>query len=178
MAEAIRRECDPLMYSFGFRHPRHWSWERWPTTRRNVYIRWRDGDYDEVLLIWGHFGRPWFTMEFFMSRLTPPHPPGALIRRTGGSVMYAWDRFRRAPPCRDKFGPWRSILATVAVTKQCLTELNAFMLEERPSAYIGFPHWRRVGPGEYAYSTLKHHGNPMLDDERDGDFVHPDGAAR
>jgi hypothetical protein len=177
MAEAIRRECDPLMFSFGFRHPKNWTWERWGTSRRNVYLRWRDGDYDEVTLMWGRFGKPWFRMHYFISRLTPPHPSDALVRRIGGGIMHAWERGRFLPFSKDKFGPWRSIEDVAAITKQCLIEINHFMVDERVGAHIWVaPHWRRVGPGEHGYSTLKYEGNPMLDDERDGDFVHPSDA--
>jgi hypothetical protein len=141
-------------------------------------LRWRDGDYDEVTLDWGRHGAAWFRMEFFISRLTPPHPRGALARRTGGGVMHAWERGGVWPLCTDKFGPWRSIGATTAVAKQCLAELNGYMLEERGGIHLWeVPLWRRVAPGEPAYSILQYKGNPMIDIERDGDFVHPDSAA-
>ena len=175
LAEAIRRECDPLMFSFGFRHPKNWTWERWGTSRRNVYLRWRDGDYDEVTLMWGRFGKPWFRIDYFMSRLTPPHPKGALARRTCQGRMYAWPRGQIVPLCQDKFGPWRSIGDTAVLTKQCLAELNAFMLNEVVGIHMwGVPPSRRVSPGELWYSRFEYDGNPMLDEEHDGDFIHPD----
>lgn len=177
LAAAIRRECDPLMFSFGFRHPNHWTWDRWCTTRRNAYLRWRGGDYDEVWLQWDRYGGAAFRINFFISRLTPPHPHGALARRTGDAFIHAWERGRVWPLAKDKFGPWRSIDATVKVAKQCLGEVNDFMLHERVGIHMWrAPRWTRVAPGEYGYSRLEHHGNPMLDIERDGDFVHPEDA--
>ena len=67
MAEALRSECDPVAFSLGFRHPRKGDWDRWQTTRRNVYIRWRGYEYDEVTLEWARFGRPWFRVDFSTS---------------------------------------------------------------------------------------------------------------
>jgi hypothetical protein len=100
------------------------------------------------------------------------------VRRVGGGCLYAWERGRIAPLCKDKFGPRRSVAATTALAKQCLEEVNMFMVEERVGGHIWLaPPWRRVGPGEHGYAVLKHRGDPMLDIERDGDFVHPDNAA-
>jgi hypothetical protein len=168
MAEAIRRECDPFADSLGFRHPREGDWNRWLTSRRNVYLRSREGGYDEVLMCWGRRGAPWFRMEFECSRPDSlPSPDGGISREVRGGLAYAWTG-RIAPLCRDKFGPWRSIADTVELTNQCFSELDAWFKNDVAGRHLVVLPVRRITPTDgWSHSIYRTRGDPTLDPERD-----------
>lgn len=168
MAEAIRRECDPFALSLGFRHPRKANWNRWLTSRRNVYLRWREGNYDEVLFRWGRWGAPWFRAEFERSRLDPPSNPGGGVSRVVTSgVAYAWTG-RLAPLCRDKFGPWRTVAETVELTNRCFLELDSWFKDDLEGPHLVMMSDRRITPTEgSSHSVYRTWGDPMLDPERE-----------
>jgi hypothetical protein len=172
MAEAIRRECDPVAFRLGFRHPRKGDWNRWVTTRRNVYIRWRGDAYDEVVLRWARFGGSRFTVSSDTSVVVDMlnHPDGP-IREVRNAMVRA-SASVLLPPFFGQFGLWRSIPSVVALLNQCLVELDHWVRDDiaGPHVLTGLPY--RVsptsGPGWLPTAQCRAWGDPTRDPERDG----------
>jgi hypothetical protein len=168
MAEAIRRECDPFAFSLGFRHPRKGDWNRWLTTRRNVYIRWRGMDFDEVVFNWGRWGAAFFRMHVARSRADPaPYPPDGIPRTESGGLVYAWAG-PIAPICRDKFGPWRTVESVVALTNQCFAELDGWLRDDIVGPHLHVGGAKRITATEgWLHPLYRTWGDPFLDPESD-----------
>lgn len=141
MAEAVRRECDPVLLSMGFRNPVRHNWERFYVSRRNVFIRWRGEHYDEVYFHWRSFNRPSFFIEFKttdLERMCAPTP----TPRLSPCRMIAW--FGRAPGLfgwlrfwgNDQFGPMQSIEATTVLANERLRDMNSYLLTGEPSSHV------------------------------------------
>jgi hypothetical protein len=170
MAEAIRRQCDPFAFSLGFRHPRSGDWNRWLTTRRNVYIRWRGDCYDEVVLQWARFGRPRFTIDVHASEVIHPlDGPAGPVRRVRGVSVMAWSPFLN-PICPDEFGPWRSIPSVVALLNDCLVELDRYFRDNVVGPHLVPGIVYLVSPSEgpgWLTPEDRTWGDPTRDPERD-----------
>jgi hypothetical protein len=171
MAEAIRLDCDPVAFSLGFRHPRRGNWDRWLTTSRNVYIRWRGEHYDEVILQWARYGEAWFRVDISSSTVVAwsdghTDSPSRSVRFARGD---AWAG-PLAPLCRDKFGPWRSIPSVVDVFNRCLAELDLYVREDAPGPHIGARGVYTVSPSAHPNWLTRldrDWGDPRRDPERD-----------
>jgi hypothetical protein len=171
MAEAVRRECAPVAFDLGFRHPRKGDWNRWLTTRRNVYIRWRGDAYDEVVLTWARFGRCRFTVDTHTStvldRLGDPEGPVREVR--GASIGAAASLL--LPPFFGEFGLFRPIPSVVALFNQCLVELDRWFRDGVAGPHIVPGIVYRVspksGPG-WLTAEGRTWGDPRRDPERDG----------
>ena len=144
MAEAVRRECDPVLQAMGFRNPIRHNWDRFYVTRKNVFLRWRGKHYDEIYFHWRTFNRPSFFIEFLttdLARLRPgattPTPrmiPSRMIAWHGlhAPGLFGWLRWWG----NDQFGPTQSIKATPALANRRLEELNAYLLTGEPTTYV------------------------------------------
>jgi hypothetical protein len=166
MAEAIRRECDPVIFALGFRNPRRGDWGRWPATRRNVYIRWRGTSYDEIVLDWARYGRPKFRVWFETSVVeVPPQDDRLAQRLVRGGCLSVW---RLMPWIGSNwFGPRRSPESTAAFLNLRFQGLNAFFLrgEAQPYLTLGYPH--REPSERYRAPEVCAWGDPWLDPESD-----------
>jgi hypothetical protein len=96
MSEAFRATCAPVLYSMGFRNPKRADWERWANTKRNIFIRWRGGDYDQVQVVWWSLGRPRFYIELRTRRAEAhPRPDGSAafhLRKAYSETYSGWLR--------------------------------------------------------------------------------------
>lgn len=145
MAEAVRRECDPVLIAMGFRNPARHNWERFYVSRRNVFIRWRGEYYDEVYFHWRSFNRPSFFIEFLTTDLQRlGHDARTPTPRISACRMIAW--YGRAPGLfgwlrfwgNDQFGPMQSIKATTALANERLREMNSYLLTGEPWSHVSF----------------------------------------
>jgi hypothetical protein len=168
MAETIRRDCDPVLFGLGFRNPRDMTLDRWETTRRNTYVRWRGTDYDELKLIWARYGRAKFQFRFETSQVeTPPRGDTPATRL----VRHGWVRSFTGPVRMiggQWFGPWMTAVAAAALMNRRILELNGFLLSGKvgPHLYVGAP--RRISPDdERLLPRTKIWGDPWRDPESD-----------
>jgi len=177
MAEAIRRDCDPVLFGLGFRNPRRMDLDRWYATRRNIYIRWRGTSYDQIDIQWDKYNRPKFFLHFWTSRVErPPQDGHAAWRVVTHGTISSW----RSPlPYLGGgwFGPWRSVEGVAALVTRRIMQLNAYLLhgETGPWILAGAP--RSVSPDDgddRLYPRMKIWGDPWLDPESD----YLSGAAR
>jgi len=166
LAEAIRRDCDPVLFGQGFRNPNKTDLDRWGTTRRNAYFRWRGTDYDQIVLYWDKYNRSKVRVEFEISRVEhPPEGDRHCVRWVSGGYLLT---SRYLGGCW--FGPWRSPMGAAAFLKRRLQQLDVFLVR-------GEPHWlvtsgapRRFcldDHGDGLYRRMKIWGDPWLDPESD-----------
>lgn len=132
MAEAIRRDCDPVIFSLGFRNPRRGDAYRWGgTTRRNIYLRWRGTTYDEIEIQWDHLSRPWCRLNFQTSQVLQP-PRGEL--HAVRSITRGNLRSRRL--WGGWIGPWRSPTGVAALVNRRVLQLEAYLLRGESGWWI------------------------------------------
>jgi hypothetical protein len=166
MAEAIRRDCDPAIFALGFRNPRKGDWSRWGATRRNVYIRWRGTNYDEMVVDWARYSEPKFRVRFATSVVNAPPQDGRQARRlviVGHLVCWRLNDWVGS----NSFGPWRSPASVAAFLVQRIQGLEGFFLRGEPQWYLGlgYPHYK---PSERTESPeMRAWGDPWLDPESD-----------
>jgi hypothetical protein len=166
MAEAIRRECDPVIFALGFRNPRKGDWNRWLTTRRNVYIRWRGTSCDEIVLRWARYGQPKFSVSFESSVVEiPPRDKHQAQRLVIGGSLRVWRLNDWIGS--SSFGPWRSPESVAAFLNRRIEGLDAFFLRGERQWYLslGYPH--REPSGRVVSSEVRAWGDPWLDPESD-----------
>jgi hypothetical protein len=84
MSELFRKECAPVLYELGFRHPKAEFWHPGPITRKNVFARWRGEDYDEILFNWWSYGTPKFDLELSTRQVERDKA------NLGNGKSYAW----------------------------------------------------------------------------------------
>jgi hypothetical protein len=169
LAEAIRRDCGPLLFSLGFRHPRTNDLNRWGgITRRNAYLRWRETTFDSVGFYWDKYNRPKCYMEFETSTVVRRSEEGlpALREITTGS-MSAW-----TTPISGLgsgwFGPWRSIDSCTAQIKRRILQLERFLQTgERVRCISAGPPRLNKPDRDDGYQYLNAWGDPWLDPESD-----------
>jgi hypothetical protein len=170
MAEALRRDCDPMLLGLGFRNPHRMDNDRWHTTRRNTFLRWRGTDYDEVAFQWDKYGRPKFFLNFWTSRVEQPPANGkAALRAFRGGIMRSWQG-----PLRvlhgGWFGPWMAIETVTALVNWRILQLNDFLVNGviGPQVSVGPPRLRGPDDGEDRVPpVMKIWGDPWLDPESD-----------
>jgi hypothetical protein len=171
MAEAIRRDCDPVLFNLGFRNPRKSDPDRWTATRRNVYIRWRGTTYDQIDLQWDKYNRPKFFLKFRTSRVElPPQGDRAAWRLVTNGIM----RPTRTPSAYllggGWFGPWRSPESVAALVNRRVLQLNAFLLNGETGWYLSMRPPRPMSPDQgddRIPPRMKIWGDPWLDPESD-----------
>jgi hypothetical protein len=161
MAEAIRRDCDPVSFNLGFRNPRKSDPDRWMATRRNVYIRWRGTTFDQIDLQWDKYNRPKFFLNFRTCRVELPPQGYHAARRlvTYGIVRSAWTPSAYLPG-GGWFGPGNSPESVAALVNHRVLQLNAFLLNGKTGWYL------EVGPPR-PMSPDQIWGDPWLDPETD-----------
>ena len=172
LAEAIRRECDPVLLAQGFRNPRKTtSMDRWAgSTRRNIYLRWRGTDYDEIEIYWYKYNRPRFRISFSTSRIERP-PSGD--RHAVRWVTYGGVRSWKSPFRYwggESFCPWRSPEGVATLVAQRMVRLDAFLRRGETSwcIWTGSPMRRSLDdPDDRAPLEMKIQGDPWLDPESD-----------
>jgi hypothetical protein len=170
MAEAIRRDCDPVLFALGFRNPRKGDMYRWETTRRNVYIRWRGVNFDQVWLQWDKYNRPKFFLYFESSRVDrPPHGAEPAIRSVCRGIFQSW---RSPSPYVGGgwFGPWRSPDGVAALVNRRVQALDPFLLHGEVAWPINPGKWRQIPFNELADRLCPQRriwGDPWRDPESD-----------
>lgn len=168
MAEAIRRDCDPVLRGLGFRNPRDMTLDRWETTRRNTYVRWRGTCYDELKLIWDKYNRAKFFFRFETSRVErPPQGDVPATRLVTYGAMRSW-----VAPLglwrSDWFGPWMSPVAAAALMNSRIFELDAYLMGGGLTRHIGDGAPHRIAPDDARILPReKIWGDPWRDPESD-----------
>jgi hypothetical protein len=171
MAEAIRRDCDPVFFGLGFRNPGRSDPDRWGgTTRRNLYVRWRGTDYDEIELQWDKYSRPKFFLNFMTSRIErPPRDAGAALRAVRFGDVRPW----RGPILLllgGWFGPWLSPDGVARLVNRRVPQVNDYMLRGHVGSYMTVTPPILRGPDdgdERVPPRMKIWGDPWLDPESD-----------
>jgi hypothetical protein len=170
MAEAIRRDCDPVLFALGFRNPRRMDLDRWHTSRRNTYIRWRGTAYDQVEIHWNKYNRPKFFLNFWTSRVErPPRDGHAAWRMVTHGTLSAW-----RSPCpylgTGWFGPWRSVDDVPNLVNRRVLQLEAYLLRGETGWWINVGAPRPTSPDDgdlRVWPRMKIWGDPWLDPESD-----------
>jgi hypothetical protein len=170
MAETIRRDCDPVLFSLGFRNPRGMDSARWHTSRRNTYIRWGGTTYDQVHLQWDKYNRPKFFLLFWTSTVDrPPRDGQAAWRSVIYGTMMPW-RMPLPYFLGGWFGPWRSVDGVAALVNRRVQQLNAYLLRGEVGwwIHVGSPRLKSADDGD---TGVRHEaniwGDPWLDPESD-----------
>jgi hypothetical protein len=168
MAEAVRQDCDPVIFALGFRNPRKSDSDRWgETTRRNVYIRWRGTTYDEILLQWDKYNRPKFFLRYRTSQVEhPPQDGHAAVRLVTRGTMIVW-RLPRTYVGSAWFGPWRSPGSVAAFVNRRVLRLNAFLLHGETEWYLNPGKPRREPRDGDEWVERRSWGDAWLDPESD-----------
>jgi hypothetical protein len=172
MAEALRRGCDPVLFALGFRNPKKTtSMDRWAAnTRRNVYLRWRGTDYDEIEIFWSKYSRPRFRIDFLTSRVEQPPRDG---RHAVRWVTHGGVRSWKSPSPYlggGTFGPWMSPGGVAALVVRRMLRLDAFLRRGETDwcIWTGPPRRRSLDdPDDRATLEMKIEGDPWLDPESD-----------
>jgi hypothetical protein len=173
MAEAIRRECGPVLFGMGFRNPRRNDLDRWHgTSRRDTYLRWRGTNYDQIHLQWDKYNRPKFFLRFMTSSVEcPPTDSVAALRAVRFGNLRPW----RGPILillGGWFGPWMSPDGVTKLVNRRIPEVNAYMLQGDvgPHVTVTPPILRGPDDGEDRVPPrMKIWGDPWLDPESDYD---------
>jgi hypothetical protein len=138
----------------GFRHPKVVEFKRWATTRRNVFVRWRGEDYDELVVFWWTLGRPRFELQL-CARRVEPSPPGHTtyrLMRAGVHRSFLGNR-----QCGDLFGGWLPRVGpTIARARSRLLEIDEWFRTGEATAHV----WAHFDKRNYVYGT------DPLDDDR------------
>jgi hypothetical protein len=167
MAEAIRRECGPVLFGMGFRNPRRNDPGRWHTARRDTYLRWRGTNYDQIHLQWDKYNRPKFFLKFMTSSVEHPPSDGlAALRAVRFGNLRSW----RGPILGGWFGPWRTLDGVVRLVNRRISEADHYMLTGvvGPHMTITPPILRGPDDGEARVPPeMKIWGDPWLDAESD-----------
>lgn len=168
LAEAIRRDCDPVLFAMGYRNPAKTDLDRWRTTRRNSYFRWRGTDYDEIIMYWDKYNRPKVRIEVKISRVeTPPQGDRFCVRWISYATIKTWRGINKwVNGCW--FGPWRSPEKAAAFVNRRLLQLEAYLLRGEAHWAINFGPARRVTFNDELdrlYPRQKVWGDPWLDPE-------------
>lgn len=175
MGEALRRDCDPVLFSLGFRNPRKMDWNRWYTTRRNIYLRWHGTTFHEVCVDWARYTPGKFKLAFVTSRVErPPQADVPAIRIITHGYLQNWQAPLGLWRSYD-FGPWMSPAATAALVNRRVFALNEYLLEGKPSRHVRDGRPIRIHPDDpRRTASRKIFGDPWRDPE--SDYVPEKGA--
>jgi len=170
LGEAVRASCRPLLHEMGFRHPRRHDRDRWSGSRLDIFLRWRDVDFDEVRIEWRTANRPSFFIRARSSkyerdadgrpteyrRQTNPTACSSICRLCGGACAH--------------FGPWQSVNRAMETANRGLVELNQYFLYGTVGPHILACTEHRIGPGLETPGLSewwRRFGDPALDPESD-----------
>lgn len=173
MAEAIRRDCDPLLFSLGYRNPRKNDLNRLGgITRRNMYLRWRGTTLDSVGFYWDKYNRAKCYMEFETSTVVSrPEEGRPAVRRITRGSMVAWKGPGRYIGS-GWFGPWRSIDSFTAQLRRRILQLEGYFQTGERGWWINVGNTQCIGPEDgdsFPIEGIKLWGDPWLDPESDYD---------
>jgi hypothetical protein len=159
MSEAFRKNCDPILFSQGYRNPVRHDRDRWHTTRRNVFLRWRDEHYDEVYISWGDWGAPYFYLEFRTTQVSRMRPLGSPspTPRLFHCRLFAWNVSWLSGWINmfgERFGPFMSVNRAIELAGARLIDLEEFLRTGEVTKHISF------GANFYGYRLV-------MDDPKD-----------
>lgn len=170
LGEAVRASCRSMLYQMGFRNPRKHDRDRWGGSRLDIFIRWRDVDFDEVRIEWRTANRPSFFIRTVSSKFERDEEgrPTEIRRQTYASACASicwW-----CGGACSHFGPWQSVRRAVETANRGLVELNNYFLTGIVGPHILVGSERRIGPGLETPGLSewwRRFGDPALDPESD-----------
>jgi hypothetical protein len=169
-ADAIRRECGPMLFELGFRNPRRLDRDRWRVaTRRDVYLRWRGTTFDCLEVSWDRYAIPRCRLYFETSMVEQPSAGGhpAIRSVTPGNLRArSWSVAWISP---DYFGRWwHSVDQDLAEIKCSLLAWEAFLQSGTVDWRVWVAPSRRIGfEGDGTSPGWRMRGDPWLDPESD-----------
>lgn len=153
LSTGFQARCAPILKGFGFRNPLKADYDRWGTTRRNAFIRWRSGFYEEVHVDWERWGAPRFRILFRTAQVERMRPPDCGPPTPRLAWVYLWAGILRLPggrriPLGKNFGRFMGVDRTLELAADRLRQMEVHLRNGGPSWMMDLE-TNRVGQGPF-----------------------------